>query len=126
MFVIPIAVVGYKVWENHKRGERTKEAQEPRSEEPLDNLLLTRSIEDDASRCRLTSLETMSTIEEEEEKPKPEGSLDEVISYWKDLLGDHSSRCHGPFGIRSHKEALTYHVIGNQGTNAFPFPKSCF
>lgn len=151
MFLIPFAVIGFKMYEKHKEEEERKNGpQEPSSEEPMSPKTVLRSLESvfsdvSATTDVLSDSEESDQIveacddcnEEPEEGPESESTTTDVadapvIRY---VEGEPEEE-DGPFAgirrffqkdeafvIKANKEQLTYEVLGNQGANALPFPK---
>jgi len=143
LFLIPIAVVGYQIYDK-KQKEKTARQQGGAREEETSHPASLHNDDDDASEqseegrnsaaemkgsssknqkhpppsvrqgCNLSGEDSAETSEDEEEDSRPE---------WIKGICKVFHNQNDPFAIRSNKEALTYEVMGNQGSNALPFPK---
>jgi hypothetical protein len=125
-FLIPVGIVGYKIWEHRKR-EEAKKTQALTSGDP-DTMLQDVSSGEDSPSCSSES-STDTTFEngrsskpdtnDADEKEGGQSPLKDILRF----LAFEKSHENDPFRIRTNKEALTYEVMGNQGEKALPFPK---
>jgi len=144
LFLIPIAVVGYQIYDK-KQKEKAIRQQGAREEEESShpaNLNLHHDVDDASEQSEeernsgakmkgsisnqkhspsagqgfhnLSEEDSAETSEDVEEDSRPE---------WIKGICKVFHNQNDPFAIRSNKEALTYEVMGNQGSNALPFPK---
>jgi hypothetical protein len=130
-FLIPFGVVGYKMWQHHKR-EEAKKAEALVSVDPITILQdedAIASSEDDSPSCSSesstdTPFEKGRSPQQPDKNDADEKEGKERRSPLKDILKFLAfEKSHDPFRIRTNDEALTYEVMGNKGDNALPFPK---
>lgn len=128
MFLIPIAVVGYKVWENQQQDEEAKKhgraAQVPEVGEAV--LLTASNSEESPTGTRGGSADEFcdnatETSSVSLKAAEENGPFSGMRRFWAVQVRQRAT-C-DPFQIRTNKEALTYEVMGNQGKDALPFPK---
>jgi hypothetical protein len=112
-FLIPIGIVGYKMWEKHQLGETERRRQE--EIEGPEVLVTDRNNE---------GLLVDSPCEEDSIVPVDmEENRGPMVSVASSAVKQEQKRPRLSFRIRTKKEALTYAVIGNQAANAMPFPR---
>ena len=153
MFLIPFAIVGYNMWERHKREEeeRRKEetAEAPEAGRPIilaieaekqqscDDVLVkvrksVTSLTDDESVSvggnveveadGLTApVQNRTQSVARQEPPKQRRGIFRFVKEQPQQQQQRPKR--DPFVIQVDKENLTYEVLGNQGSNALPFPR---
>lgn len=136
MFLIPVAVVGYRMYDEHQKRERskrvrtlempndTKDDNNTDGDEPETNPSLLVAQESDGSD--LISLETT-------EEPYatdllkfnwPFGGIRKFIA---NIAEEHQRSIENdPFCVNVNREKLVYEVLGNRDENALPFPKIAF
>ena len=135
MFLIPVAVVGFKVWEEHKKNEAA--SKHAKSLESPDDTVAATTLQAKVSEEESptesserffdnetdTSSVTASDLSVSDESTKS-GPFSGLRRAWMKHQEQNAFR--NPFEIRTNKEALTYEVMGNQGRDALPFPKIAY
>jgi len=137
LFLIPVAVIGYQMYE---KKQKEKEAAAALEEGRQDDDVQQKVVGDDGSESDGESAiegdcERPSTFDEKQQCPMPahgnsnskhhgdlKSSKKEQPEWLKRVCKSFQNQSN-PFVIRSAREALTYEVMGNQGSNALPFPK---
>ena len=138
MFLIPFAVIGYQVYDKHRKEEEAKKRQRP--EEPKDEPRLeingvdgtadTKRLE--AQQSDVTDATQTSSSDEFSASESAchndsgcslieEGPLAGIRKFFSGRAAEQKDR--DPFRIRTIDKQLKYEVLGNQGSNALPFPK---
>ena len=134
-FLIPVAVVGYKMWERRMREEKEREELQRRdgsivekvgeheNEEEPSPFLSQESIESEANTCNLSLDEepiTGMAVGTSHDRHKQESSpYTSMTSFFEDEQRREKNET-DLLNIQIKKEKLTDEVLGNQGTNVLP------
>jgi len=141
MFLIPFAVIGYRVYDKHRKEEEAKKRKrpdQPKEEPPLDGCVDT--IDGTAKRLQaqqsdVSDVTEASTSDESKASDENvgdidhgclmvEGALADIRKFFAGRVADRQDR--DPCRIRTNEEQLKYEVLGNQGSNPLPFPKMSY
>jgi len=127
-FLIPVAIVGYQIYDKKQKEKAALLEAELPPPSPGEE----ESGSDDDEKCenkRTTSVDRPLLVLQKSDvssssseggsspqKERPEW-INGVFDMFENMHHDH-------FAMRSDREALTQEVLGNQGSNALPFPKT--
>ena len=125
-FLIPIAVVGWKIYEDHKRKEENAAAAFEASNATTDEsqaLMEAQSLKNVDQQTETTmcadDLDSM-VVENESENPLQEDDVDEPTPSHE---APNREPQVGLLHIQSNPENLTFEIMGNRGSKPLPFPK---
>lgn len=135
LFLIPVAVIGYQMYEKKQKEKNAAELEEGRQEDGAQQKAAGQDDSESGGESTVEGDCDMAMIFVEKQRrllAAPEANINKVensepskkeqAKWLKDVcksLQNHSN----PFVVRSNREALTYEIMGNQGSNALPFPK---
>jgi len=129
-FLIPVAIVGYQIYDKKQKEKAALLEAELPPPSPGEE----ESGSDDDEKCEnkrtasvdrpplvLQKSDVSSSSSSSEGGSSPQKERPEWIKGVFDMF---QNMHHDPFAIRCDREALTYEVLGNQSSNALPFPKT--
>jgi hypothetical protein len=134
MFLIPVFVVGYSIWDKKKKEEEEEQSKKngPQSPESVEGPvfegaedLLTRQNTEDSD----SSSDSNSSKEEEGSESykaiapprEKEGPFRAIRKFFAEAQGNNEA-----FRIKTNEDNLTFEVMGNQGDLALNFPQISF
>jgi hypothetical protein len=134
MFLIPVFVVGYSIWEKEKKKEEEQRKKNgPQSPESVEGPVfdgtadLTRQNTDDSE----SSSDSNSSEGEgggdsgmalkSHASPREQGPFRAIRKFFAEAQGNNEK-----FNIKTNEDKLTFEVMGNQGDLALNFPQISF